>query len=135
MAKTLLDAVNEIFKRVNAIAGDAASLTTLTDSARQHPIDVAIQVVNEGIDELFTASHISLPKSQAESTITLALNTREYDLAADLTTLYYPFRDVTNSQYLFEYKDGYNNMVLLDVNQTFTGLPQFGVISPITGKL
>lgn len=135
MAKTLLDAVNQIFMRVNAISGDAAALTSLTDSARQHPIDVAIQVVNEGIDALFTASHISLPKSQAESTITLATNTREYNLATDLTTLYYPFRDVTNSQYIFEFKNGYNNLVLLDVTQTWTGLPQFGVISPITGKL
>ena len=133
--KQLIDCINEIFKRVNAISGDAAALTSLVDSARQHPIDVAVQVVNEGIDELYSASHVSLPKSQAESSFSLSTGVREYTLASDLITLYYPMIDKTNSQYLFEFRDGYNKLLLLDPQQSFTGLPEWGVISPITGAL
>lgn len=133
--KTLLNAVNEIFKRVNAISGDAAALTSLVDSSRQHPIDVAVQVVSEGIDELYSATHISLPKGQAESTITLATGSREYPLAGDFIAMYWPMIDRPNSQYLFEWSGGYNKMLLLDPQQTFTGLPQWGCISPITGNI
>ena len=72
MAKTLLNAVNEILKRVGVISGDSGALTTLTDSARQKPIDVAIQVINEAMDELYSMPGISAPQGQGESTITLA---------------------------------------------------------------
>lgn len=51
MAKTLLNGVNEVFKRIKLIQGDAAALTSLTDSARQHSIDLAIQIWNEVVDE------------------------------------------------------------------------------------
>jgi hypothetical protein len=135
VAKTLLNCVNEIFKRVNNIAGDAAALTTLVDSARQHPIDVSIQVINEGIDELYSYTQEGLPKQQAETTITLATNTREYALASDLIRLHYPMVDRTNTQYISEFPGGYDAMLLWDIQQTFTGLPMYGCISPITGLL
>lgn len=135
MAKTLLDGVNELFKRVNNIQGDAAALTTLTDSARQHPIDVAIQVINEGIDEIYTTSHVSLPKEQAESTITLATGTRSYILPTDLDALLFPLRDKTNLTFIWEYEGGYNGLLDLDPQQNFTGLPIWAAISPVDGKL
>lgn len=135
MAKTLLNAVNEILKRANEIAGDAGLLTTLTDSARQHPIDICIQVVNEGIDELYSATNQPSPMEQAESTITLATGTREYTLATDIVQLRFPLIDKTNRQYIWEYPGDYNDMLLLDPQQTFTGLPHFGAISPVNGKL
>lgn len=133
MAKTLLDGVNEILKRVSVNAGDASPLTSLTDSARQHNIDVAVQVINEGIDELYSASHISLPGGQKEATITLATNTRTYALATDLITLLWPFIDRTNTQYLNEFPGGYNAMLLFDPQQLFTGLPFFAAIDPTSG--
>ena len=52
MAKTLLDGVNEVLKRVSLIQGDNAILTDLTDSSRQVYIDVAVQVWNESVDEI-----------------------------------------------------------------------------------
>lgn len=135
MAKQLLDAVNQILLRVNVNAGNAAALTSLTDSARQHNIDVSVQVINEGMDELYTACNKSLPNEQAEATITLATGLREYSLAADLITLMWPFIDKPNAQYLFEFEEGYNALLFLDPQQTSVGLPIWGVISPINGKL
>lgn len=133
--KTLLNAVNEVFKRVNNIAGDANSLTTLVDSARQHPIDVAIQVINEGMDELYSYTQEGLPMQQAEATITLATGTREYNLASDLIRLHFPLIDRTNGQYIVQFPGGYDDMIEWDLQQNQTGQPMYAAISPIDGKL
>lgn len=133
MAKTLLNCVNEILLRTGIIAGDAAALTTLTDSARQHHIDIAIQVVNEGIDELYTTCAVPLPQEQAESTFSLVAGTRAYTLASGLVQLRWPMIDKTNSQYL--YRGDYNQFLLADPEQDDTGLPQYAAIRPTDGKL
>lgn len=135
MAKTLLNAVNETFKRVNVTAGDAGALTTLIDSARQHPIDVAVQVINEGIDELYSASDFPIPKEQKESSISLVAGTRAYDLATDLIQLRWPLIDKTNSQFIVQYPGNYNDMLLIDPEQDDAGLPHWGVISPVNGQI
>lgn len=133
MAKTLLNAVNEILKRSGFIAGDAGLLTSLTDSARQPAIDLAVQVVNEGIDDLYSTSGVPLPNEQAQGTITLVTSTRAYALAADLAQLRFPMIDKTNNQYLFDYPGGYNQMLLDDPEQDDTGLPHYGAIRPTDG--
>lgn len=135
MSKTLLDAVNEVFKRVNNIQGDAAALTTLTDSARQHPIDIAIQVINEGMDELYSHSHISMPIQQKEGTITLSNGAREYTLATDLIEMHFPLIDKTNTNFIWKYPGEYNDLLILDPEQDDTGLPWWAVVSPVDGKL
>lgn len=135
MSKTLLDGVNEVLKRVNVIAGDANVLTNLVDSSRQHTIDIAVQVINEGIDELYSASHVSLPKSQAESTIILVNGQRDYSLASDLVELIWPMIDKTNAQFLYEFAGGYNALLQLDPEQDDTGLPVWGAINPVSGAL
>jgi hypothetical protein len=135
MAKTLLNAVNETLKRVNEIAGDAGLLTTLTDSARQHPVDIAVQVVNEGVIDLYSVSQIAQPNEQAESTVTLVTSTRAYALASDLVALRWPFIDKTNNQYLTQYPGGYNAMLVGDPEQDDTGLPHFAAIRPTDGYL
>lgn len=135
MAKTLLNAVNEMFRRSSLVAGDASLLTTLTDSSRQVDIDVAVQVVNEGIDALYAICEISLPSGQGESTVTLAAGTRAYSLASDLTRLRWPLIDKTNTQFIFEYPDGYNGLLLFDPEQDDTGLPYYAAIRPTDGKL
>lgn len=135
MAKTLLDAINEVFKKANLIAGDAAALTTLVDSSRQHPIDIAIQAINEGIDELFSQSHISMPNEQAEATITLVAGTREYTLATDLVELHFPLIDRTNTQFINKYPGDYNDLLILDPEQDDTGLPWWAIIDPKNSKL
>jgi hypothetical protein len=135
MAKTLLNGLNEIFKRVSLIAGDAGALTSLTDSARQTAIDQGVQVINEANDELFTVSEIPMPNEQAESTLVLVTGTRAYTLATDLVQLRWPMIDKTNSQLLQEYPGGYNAMLLGDMEQDDAGLPQYGVVRPTDSKL
>lgn len=135
MAKTLLNGVNEIFKRTAIIAGDAGALTSLTDTARQPSIDQAVQVINEAIDEIYSVSNVALPNQQKESTLTLATSTRAYTLATDLVKLRWPFIDKTNNQRLHEYPGGYNDILLGDPEQDDTGLPMYAAIRPTDGKL
>lgn len=135
MARTLLNCTNEILKRVGIISGDAGLLTTLTDTARQRSIDVAIQSINEGIDELYSASTIAMPNEQAESTVTLADGTLAYTLATDLVQLRWPMIDKTNNQYLNEHPGGYDAMLPNDAEQDDTGLPHLAAIRPTDGKL
>ena len=133
--KTLLNASNEILKRTQIIAGDSGELSSLTDSARQHFIDVCVQVVNEGIDELYTATSKSKPQEQAESSIALVASTRSYSLASDLIQLRWPLIDKTNSQFIFQYPGGYNQILIDDLEQDDTGLPHYAAISPVNGQL
>lgn len=133
--KTLLNAVNEIFRRVGLIAGDAGLLTSLTDSARQVSVDQAVQAINEVIDELYSTTNTALPNEQAESTITLATGTRAYSLATDLSQLRWPLRDKTNSQFIIPFPGGYDALLNLDIEQDDTGLPHYGAIRPTDGKL
>lgn len=135
MAKTLLNAVNEILKRTSIIAGDANALTSLTDSARQVDIDQAVQVINELTDQLYTVSEIPYPNVQSSSTITLATGTRAYQLASDLVRLRWPLIDKTNTQFIFEYIGGYNKLLEFDPEQDDTGLPYFAAIRPTDGYL
>jgi hypothetical protein len=133
--KTLLDAVNEILTRVGFIAGDAGELATLTDSARQPAIDVAIQVVNEGISDLYTACEKAMPQEQAEATLVLVLNTRAYSLATGMVQIRWPMIDRTNTQFIANYPGDYNDMLSADPEQDDTGLPMFGTIRPTDSKL
>jgi hypothetical protein len=135
MAKTLLNAVNETLKRVNQIAGDAGLLASLTDSARQHMIDIAVQVTNEGNIDLYAVSDMAMPNEQAESFITLATGDRDYALAADLVMLRWPLIDKTNNQYLTQFPGGYNRMLVHDPEQDDTGLPQYAAIRPTDAQL
>lgn len=133
--KTLLDAVNDLLRRASIIAGDSGVLTSLTDSARQVDIDQAKQVINEGIDELYSQPGQSRPNQQSSSTITLATSTRAYALATGLVRLHWPLIDRTNSQFIFEYGPGYDALLFRDPEQDDTGLPGLGVIRPTDGYL
>ena len=135
MAKTLLNAVNEILKRAGQIAGDSGELTSLTQTARQTEVDVAVQVVNEGIDELYNVTSIPFPQEQAEGTITLATDDRSYELASDLVKMRFPLRDKTNNQRIWEFSGGYNAILELDIEQDDTGLPHWAAINPVNGEL
>lgn len=134
--KQLLDCVNEVLKRVNVIdTANIGLLSSLTQSNIQNSIDVAVQVVNEGIDELYATTDLELPTAGAESSITLVLGQREYSLATNVVTLQWPFVCRANTQYLWEWKDSYEDFLLLDPQQIYTGVPLYAMISPITGEL
>lgn len=135
MAKTLLNCVNEVLKRVGMITSDAGALSTLTSSALQRDIDIAVQVINEGIVLLYTASHKPMPNEQAESSFTLVEATRAYTLAPDLVQIRWPLIDKTNSQFITKYPGGYQKMLIDDPEQDDTGLPHMGDIRSTDGKL
>ncbi|MFQ5623745.1 MAG: hypothetical protein ACE5FS_10150 [Paracoccaceae bacterium] len=136
MAKTLLNGVNEVFKRIKLIQGDAAALTSLTDSARQHSIDLAIQIWNEVVDEIYDTSGAIRPNGLAENTITLATSDRDYALQSDVNKLLFPLLDETNGRKIFEYEGGYLAMVQEQiVPANWTGLPLYGTIRPTDGEL
>lgn len=134
MAKTLLQAVNDILKRASIIAGDSGALTSLTDSARQVDIDQAVQVINEGIDYLYSGTP-TRPNRQASSTITLATSTRAYSLASGLVRLHWPLIDRTNSQFIHQFHGTYDDLLRYDPEQDDTGLPIYGTIRPTDGYL
>jgi hypothetical protein len=133
MPKSLLNCVNEILKRTAIIAGDSGLLTTLTDSARQVSIDAAVQVVNEGIVDLYTTCEIAMPNEQAAGTLTLVTGTRAYTLASDLVQIRFPMIDKTNNQYIYDFPGGYNAMLVADPEQDDTGLPMYGAFRPTDG--
>lgn len=136
MAKTLLDGVNEVLKRVNVIAGDSQEFATLTDSPRQHWIDLAVQVWNEMNENLYSLTEIPMPQETTESSITLVADDRDYTLASDLVQLHFPLHDETNGQFIEEFPGGYKK---LKDSQSYpaneTGLPYWGAISPVDGTL
>lgn len=136
MAKTLLNGVNEILKRVSVIQGDSGALSTLTDSGRQVYIDLAVQVLNEAMEELYSLANKPMPNILSENTITLVTSDRDYALQTNLVQLLYPLLDETNGQLILEYPGGYMGMIS---DQTYpnnyTGLPTYATISPKTGEL
>lgn len=135
MAKTLLNAVNDIFRLAELISGDANALTSLTDSARQGDIDTSIMAFNQVIDELYTSAGISNYSQQAQDTITIATGTRNYTLHTNLVRLHWPLIDKTRGTYIYEFEEGYDALLELDPEITSTGTPVFGCISPVDGSV
>jgi len=136
MAKTLLDAINSLLKRVGQIAGDAGTLTSLTDSPRQKHIDRGVQMFNEAVITLYDLSNEPFPNELGEGSITLVSGTRAYQPPTDKVRLRWPLHDRTNGRYILEYKGGYEQMMK---DQPFpsnhTGLPTHAVIRPTDGYL
>lgn len=138
MAKTLLDGVNEVLKRAQVLDSDAGLLTTLQVDAQQTFIDLAIQVLNEIVDELYSIAQVSKPHQLAEDTITLADGDRDYELATDLVVLRREFLliDESNNHHISILgSDGYRELVHMDLNQDDTGLPHVAAIRPTDGQL
>ena len=136
MAKTLLQATNEVGKRVGFVRGSSGEFTSLTDSARQGFLDRAGQVIREGIDELYTLADRPYPSQVTEATITLVTSDRDYALASDLNTLHWPFLDETNGRYIQEYPGGYLRLVNSQLQPgNFTGIPELGAIRPTDGQV
>lgn len=136
MAKTLLNAVNDVAKRLRLIGGDAGAFSSLTDSARQTEIDVIVQVWNQTIRQMYSLARQPLPIEEGTDTITLQTGVREYDLPADLLQIRYPLTDSTNNNRIWEYPGGFDRMDKDQIDpDSYTGLPRRACISPQTGKL
>lgn len=132
---SLLDGVNEVLQRVHQIDTNG-SLTTLTNEGKQTQIDLAVQVWNEQIDQLFTDTSTPHPNQLAENTITLATSDRDYALESDLIRIHWPLLDETNGRYITEYPGGYMALAIgQPIPSNETGLPTRGAIRPTDGEL
>ncbi len=133
---TLLDGVNEVLKRVSVVQSDTSTLSSLTQSGIQPYIDLAVQVWNEAVEELYTSIDKPMPKELTSSTITLVADDRDYSLASDLVQLHWPLQDQTNGQFIYEFPGGYLELLESQpVPADYTGIPQFGVIRPTDGEI
>lgn len=133
---TLLDGVNRVLERTGYIGGDQLALTSLTDRPRQLEINVAIQVWNETVIELYSLCEKAAPTELAESTITLVADQREYDLPSDLVAIRWPLIDTTGGYYIYKYKGSYEDMRASQIQpQNYKGRPYAAVIKPTNKKL
>lgn len=132
---SLLNGVNEVFKRCKFIQGDSGSLASLSDSPRQVWIDQAVQIWNEVMEELYSVTDIPLPQELASSTITLVASSRAYSLAS-YNTLHWPFQDQTNGEYIYEYPGTYIDLIAAQpIPSNYTGLPLYGTIRETDGYI
>ena len=67
MAKTLLNAVNEVLNNTRHISGTDGALTSLTDSARQVWIDGAVTSLRDTVQELYSQTRTPLQRSCGRS--------------------------------------------------------------------
>lgn len=132
---TLLDAVNRTLKRAKVL-DENQTLTSISESSKQGWIDVAIQVINETILELYDMASLPKPNGLGEATITLATADRDYALNASLTKLFWPFIDETNGATIYEWRGGYLDLVESQLQPAnFTGLALWACIRPTDGQL
>ncbi len=135
--KTLLQGVNEVLIKASAL-DTSGQLSSLSDNARQTWIDLAVQVLNEVVDEIYSLGKWSKPKQLKVGTITLATNAREYALRSDAIRLRTEFDliDETNNHIIEVLgDDGYYQIIRGDHEQDDTGKPTFCAISPISGNI
>ena len=136
MAKTLLNAVNDVLVRASAIDSGEV-LSSLTDDSRQSYIDLAIHVVSDVIDEVYSVGNWSKPKQSKVGTVTLATGIKSYSTRSDAETIRREFDliDETNNHVIeLLGADGYWQIIRGDQEQDDTGKPSFCAISPIDGK-
>jgi len=135
MAKTLLDGVNEVLKRVQ-IVKSTDLLTSLTSSGKQVFIDLTVQCWNEAVDQLYAVANQPKPYQMKTDSIILVENIKDYGLADDLITLHWPLHDETNGQFIHEYPGGWREMHRHQSQpENYTGTPSYGAIHPENGKL
>jgi hypothetical protein len=132
---TFLQGVNDVLNRVHVTSVNGA-ITSFTDSGRQVYIDLAIQLWNEAIDELYQITGQPRVQETAVTNITLVLGQREYDLPTNFVHIRWPLIDETNGYEICAYPGGYEAMRREQLQPSqWTGLPMFAAINPTTGDL
>lgn len=131
MAKTLLDAVNDLLSNTRHISGTDGKLTSLTDSARQVWVDGAITSIRDTVQELYSHSREPLPKVMRTQSIVLEEDKRSYALDAEVIELHWPLRDEDNGEVIQEHPKGYFGILNEQLQPSlYTGLPYFAALEP-----
>lgn len=136
MAKTLLNGVNDVLKRLGYIKGNSGELASLTDSQRQVIIDLVIQSWNELLIDVYDSAEIAFPNEVATSNITLATSDRDYVLPSDLVYIRWPLINQTYGYEIFEYPGGWDQLRRdQTIPANYTGRPQYAAVRPTDGYL
>ena len=107
MAKTLLQGVNEVLQRVSVVSSQQP-LGSLVNSGKQVWIDLAVQVWNEAIDELYATMGTTKPNALASQEITLITGVQQYLLTDDVVELIWPFKCIAKNNVINEYPGGWD---------------------------
>ena len=114
MAKTLLQAVNAVLKRVGQIQGTAEELTTFVATDRQHRVDYILQLFQLGVDGLL--DEYPAAGGIAQGTLTLVQGTVTYNPETDFIRFIreegriQAMRDATNNRFLYPFPGGLQAM-------------------------
>ena len=133
MALTLLDVVSNGLRKARRNTG---ALSSLTDSALQDDIDTMVFAVNEVLSDLATKG--TQLTEAGEATITLVAGQREYDFPSDFAQFSEneEMLDETHGNKIHPFPGGYHRLRRLqNIPSKFTGLPNYYVLNPETGKI
>lgn len=131
MAKTLLDAVNDLLTNTRHISGTDGKLTSLTDAPRQVWIDGAVISIRDTVQEAYGHSREPLPKVMRTADIVLEADRRTYPLENEVIKLVWPLRDETNGEVILEHPRGYFGILEEQLEPAqFTGLPYQAALEP-----
>lgn len=136
MSKNLITLVNDVLRNVGFITGESGELTSLTDAARQVEIDIAKNIINTCITEVYSLANTPFPIEMAVSNISLVEGQREYELPSGLVQIRYPIIFEEDQHAVLEYCGGFEEMRKDQLNPAnYTGQPQHACINPTTGML
>lgn len=135
MAFTFLQAVNKTLKRVRVVHGDAGELTSFVDTARQENIDIARDIWNELIHELFNLNIFS--RGAEIGQFVLVTDIREYDLEPNFEQMASDIiRNESETWFLKPYRGGYLQMWEDQIDPSdFEGQPRAWSINPSSNMI
>ena len=135
MSKKLLDGVNDVLKKLH-IVNETRLLSSLTNSGKQTFIDNAVQSWGEAVDQLYSKAKVMKPLQGEESSITLVLGQRSYDLPCDLVQIRWPLHEEDQGFYIQQYPGGYEELRNIQSQpDNYTGHPSSAAISPVDGTI
>lgn len=130
---TFLEAVNRILRLNAVIRGDTDTVSTFSDTQHNASLNLAIISVQDELTRLIAERLIPKERSTSGS-ITLATNTRTYDLATDFTRFYGEphFYNSTQNRQIYEYTGGLPRLQIDIYNyQTQYGQPTWWYWEPV----
>ena len=130
---TLLECINRMLRTNAIIRGDTDTVSTFTDVNHNASLNLAIIAAQNELTRLIARRLIPKERSTSGS-ITLATNTRTYDLATDFIRFYgLPhFYNVTANRQIYEYTGGLKKLQIEIYNYaTQYGAPNWWYWEPV----
>jgi hypothetical protein len=131
---TLLECVNRILRLNAIIRGDTDTISTFSDLAHNASLNLAIIAVQSELTRL-VAKRLIPKERKTSGSITLATNTRTYDLATDFIRFYGTpnFYNSTHNRQIYEYQGGLEKLQIEIYNYaTQYGSPNWWYWEPVS---